>query len=127
MVGFGLVLSGARGGLVVGQCPPGGATLGAPRGQLASTWLRLYEQQDDPRYLNAAVKALAEVCRYQRLIPSRPNIHGAIAGSAPFYGAYMRFRYPNWAAKFFVDAMMELGASLAMLNSPLQEVAKKVA
>lgn len=31
---------------------------------------------------------------------------GAIAGSAPIWGRYSMFEYPNWAAKFFADALM---------------------
>ena len=29
-----------------------------------------------------------------------------IAGSKPFYGLYHPFRYPNWAAKFWADALL---------------------
>ncbi|MFP6614356.1 MAG: prenyltransferase/squalene oxidase repeat-containing protein [Pirellulales bacterium] len=85
--------------------------------QLASTWLRVYEHDGDPRMLNVATKALLEVCRHQRLNSQRQNIHGAIAGSAPLHGAYMRFRYPNWAAKFFVDAMIDTDAHLNNLSN----------
>ncbi|MCK4626707.1 MAG: hypothetical protein KAV00_15445, partial [Phycisphaerae bacterium] len=31
---------------------------------------------------------------------------GGIAGSVPIWGEYSRFEYPNWAAKFFADALM---------------------
>jgi hypothetical protein len=34
------------------------------------------------------------------------NVRGAIAGSFPHWGAYAPFSYPNWAAKFFIDAML---------------------
>lgn len=30
---------------------------------------------------------------------------GGIAGSTPIWGPYLRFRYPNWAVKFYLDAM----------------------
>ena len=33
---------------------------------------------------------------------------GGIAGSNPFYGPYMRLRYPVWAAKFFTDSILSL-------------------
>jgi hypothetical protein len=84
--------------------------------QVASAWMRVYERSGDPRFLSAALKALEEVCRRQCLAPHAPNRHGAIAGSYPPYGRYMRFRYPNWAAKFFVDAMLEAGAHLRRLQ-----------
>lgn len=31
---------------------------------------------------------------------------GAIAGSFPIWGRYSMFEYPNWAAKFFADALL---------------------
>ena len=34
-----------------------------------------------------------------------PGIKGGVAGSYPFYGKYMRFRYPNWAVKYLCDAI----------------------
>jgi len=33
-------------------------------------------------------------------------VRGAIAGSYPLWGRYLRWRYPNWAAKFFLDALL---------------------
>ncbi len=32
---------------------------------------------------------------------------GGIAGSVPIWGDYSRFEYPNWAAKFFADALLQ--------------------
>ena len=34
------------------------------------------------------------------------KIYGAIAGSYPIWGKYIHFTYPNWAVKFFVDALL---------------------
>ncbi len=44
----------------------------------------------------------------QDLTNSNPGIKGAIAGSFPLWGNYMTFVYPNWASKFFIDALMLL-------------------
>jgi hypothetical protein len=33
-------------------------------------------------------------------------VRGAIKGSQPAWGAYSRLTFPNWATKFFVDAML---------------------
>jgi uncharacterized protein YyaL (SSP411 family) len=76
--------------------------------QMASLWLRLYEIADDRTYYDAARKAIEFVAGTQNLETSNPNIRGAIAGSHPIYGRYERFQYPNWATKFFVDALMAL-------------------
>lgn len=35
-----------------------------------------------------------------------PAINGALAGSYPFFGSYMHNGYPNWATKYFLDALM---------------------
>src|SRR4029079_1878826 len=82
--------------------------------QMASTWLRIYEHSDDPRFLNAAVKAMDFVKDRQDAAAGTPSRPGAIAGSTPLFGPYLRFRYPNWAAKFFVDAAVD--AKEAMLR-----------
>lgn len=44
--------------------------------------------------------------RTQRLEDEDVVVRGAIPGSAPMWGAYSRFEFPNWAAKFFADALM---------------------
>ncbi len=76
--------------------------------QIAGIWLRLFEHSREERYLHAAQRALNFVAATQELTTSDPNIRGAIAGSYPIHGRYERFKYPNWAAKFFVDAMLFL-------------------
>jgi len=42
----------------------------------------------------------------QRLDDEDPNIVGAIAGSYPILGNYMTGGYPNWATKYFIDALL---------------------
>lgn len=37
-------------------------------------------------------------------------LHGALPGSVPLAGRYMRFALPNWGVKFFLDALLEAGA-----------------
>jgi uncharacterized protein YyaL (SSP411 family) len=76
--------------------------------QMALLWLRFYDLSGETSYLHAARKAIAFVAATQNLHTSNPNIKGAIAGSYPIYGRYERFKYPNWAAKFFIDALLAL-------------------
>jgi hypothetical protein len=76
--------------------------------QMARLWLRLYEILGNQDYYVAAEQAITFVARTQNLKTSNPNIRGAIAGSYPFYGRYERLKYPNWASKFFVDALLTL-------------------
>jgi hypothetical protein len=76
--------------------------------QMACLWLSFYEFSGNKDYYKAAEKAITFVARTQILRTANSNIRGAIAGSYPVYGCYERFKYPNWAVKFFIDAMLAL-------------------
>jgi uncharacterized protein YyaL (SSP411 family) len=76
--------------------------------QMSRLWLRFFEATGSQRYHSAAVKSISFVARTQKLRESAPNIRGAIAGSFPRLGRYERLKYPNWATKFFVDALLLL-------------------
>jgi len=53
--------------------------------------------------------ALAYLKRHHRVAARDAVIRGGIAGSYPLWGAYERFCYPAWAAKFFADAIISVG------------------
>jgi hypothetical protein len=74
--------------------------------QLALVWLNLYRRDGDPRYLNGALKLLDQVKSTQSLTSRRPGIRGGIPGSYPCWGGYCPLAFPNWAAKFFADAII---------------------
>lgn len=74
--------------------------------QMALCWLRLAQITGDDAYRHAARRAIAYVKRTQRLDDEDTIVRGAIPGSAPIWGAYSRFEFPNWAAKFFADALI---------------------
>jgi hypothetical protein len=76
--------------------------------QVALCLLLLHEDEPDLRLVSAAARLIDAVCSHQRLSHPLPGVRGGIAGSAPLHGAYMRFRYPNWAAKYFCDAIQML-------------------
>ncbi len=59
----------------------------------------------------AARTCLDRVCAVQSLGDSNPGIRGAIPGSRPVRGGYFPFEFPNWGAKFFVDACSPEGAA----------------
>jgi hypothetical protein len=59
----------------------------------------------DERYLDGAT-AEVEFLKTQHLLEGPYVLRGGVPGSQPVWGPYMRFRYPNWAAKFFCDAIM---------------------
>lgn len=74
--------------------------------QMALCWLRLYQHTGETRYLGAGQRMLAFVASTQCLDDRWSPIQGAIAGSWPIWGHYLRWRFPNWAVKFFLDALM---------------------
>ena len=74
--------------------------------QMALCWLRLAQITGDEVYRRAAQRAIGYVKRTQRLGDQDAVVRGAIPGSAPIWGAYSRFEFPNWAAKFFADALI---------------------
>ena len=80
--------------------------------QIASVWLRLARSTRDLRYANAAFKGLDEVKRAQHLHHPDPGVRGGIPGSAPIGGEYIQYALPNWAAKFFIDALCAKRACL---------------
>lgn len=78
--------------------------------QAALLWLRLHLHTGERRYYGAAEKAVVFVAGTQRLRTRWRNARGAIAGSSPIYGRYERLKYPNWAVKFYIDALLLLDA-----------------
>lgn len=73
--------------------------------QFALILLRLYMISGREKYIETAQTLTRFLCRRQAL-SGAPEIRGAIAGSSPIWGGYQRFAYPNWAAKFFIDALL---------------------
>jgi hypothetical protein len=74
--------------------------------QTTINWLRLYEFTQDARFLNGALKLNDFVKSTQDLQSGHPGILGGIKGSHPIWGRYIHYSYPNWAAKYFADAMI---------------------
>ena len=78
--------------------------------QLALIWFRLFEANHEERYRDAALKAIELVKRAQPLTNPHPGIRGGIPGSDPVWGDYIPMALPNWAAKYFIDAMLKKAA-----------------
>lgn len=72
--------------------------------QLSVLYRKIWDFTGDERFRQAANDLLFEILGSQCFQKNR-NRFGAIPGSAPFWGPYLRLRYPNWGAKFFLDAM----------------------
>jgi hypothetical protein len=74
--------------------------------QIAIIWLKLFEINGDARFVNSALKIIDQVKAVQVVEGGDPGVRGGIPGSFPIWGHYQRYSYPNWAAKFFADAVM---------------------
>ena len=74
--------------------------------QLAVVCYRLAEVTGDQRYRDHADRMVDFLKALQSLDSTDPGINGALAGSFPILGSYMPGGYPNWATKYFLDALM---------------------
>lgn len=91
------------------QCLTGNA-------QMALIWMKLFEARGDLRFVNSALKAIDLVKRAQDMDNPNPGIRGGIAGSDPVWGSYLFHALPDWAAKFFVDALLEKRRTLSRIG-----------
>jgi hypothetical protein len=73
--------------------------------QIAHCWLLLYRITGDQRYRDAGFRANQYVHRTIR-IDGPAETCGAVKGSFPVDGAYGRYEYLSWAAKFTTDSLM---------------------
>jgi uncharacterized protein YyaL (SSP411 family) len=74
--------------------------------QLAVVCYRLAQWTGDSRYRDAADAVLNYLKALQSMNSPDPGVVGALGGSFPLAGAYMRFGFPEWATKYLLDALM---------------------
>ncbi len=74
--------------------------------QMAIIWQRLAAETGEHSWKAAAESANRFNLSIQDLTASDEAVRGGMPGSYPRSGGYMKNRYPNWAAKFFMDALM---------------------
>lgn len=82
------------------QCLTGNA-------QMALIWMKLFDARGDMRFVNAAFHAIDLVKQAQPMDNPNPALRGAVPGSFPIWGSYIFHGAPNWAAKFFIDALLQ--------------------
>jgi uncharacterized protein YyaL (SSP411 family) len=90
--------------------------------QMSLNWTRLAQDGAAPELRDHARRAIEYVKHTQKLKDEHTAVRGGIAGSSPIWGDYSRFEYPNWAAKFFADALM-----MDMLDEAIPPVATRAA
>jgi len=74
--------------------------------QISIILLKLYNLNNDVQFLNASLQIINQIKAIQSLSCKNMGINGAIPGSYPIWGEYQKFTYPNWATKFFCDALL---------------------
>jgi uncharacterized protein YyaL (SSP411 family) len=74
--------------------------------QIAIVLYRLSEELGDRRWAEAAHRIVDWLKASQVVDSADPSLNGALAGSLPIFGEYMTGGYPNWATKYFLDALM---------------------
>jgi glycosyltransferase involved in cell wall biosynthesis len=74
--------------------------------QTAIVWKRLATLEDGGKWMRAA-RGLDEFLLSVQNKDTRQETCGALAGSEPFSGRYIPRAFPNWAAKFYLDSLLE--------------------
>jgi len=74
--------------------------------QTAIVWQRLDRLDGTDHYAGAVEKVVSFLKGTQDLDASDDGVRGGIKGSFPVNGGYGTYRLPNWAAKFFIDALL---------------------
>jgi len=77
--------------------------------QLAVVCYRLHQHTAEPVYRYFADVLVSFLKHQQQLDSECTQINGALAGSFPIFGEYMTGSYPNWATKYFLDALLLQG------------------
>jgi len=104
-------LEGGRGRLAShyrrGWSPAGDSACVTGLAQMALVWLRMARRYERPELAGAAERCLDFVLRHQVGGRAQGQVAGALPGSVPLWGDYFPWAFPNWGAKFLIDALME--------------------
>jgi folate-dependent phosphoribosylglycinamide formyltransferase PurN len=95
--------------------------------QMALIWFRLHSLSRNLRLVNAALKAIDLVELAQPMRNPNSGLFGGIPGSDPIHGAYIEGAVPNWAAKYFIDALLEKRRVMTELRTEPVRVAAAAA
>ena len=98
-------------GFLAGRIKPDGTALDESccltgNCQMAIIWYQLAQRSGDKDMLDKANLAMDYVASVQDINTKDENVHGAIKGSHPIWGKYTPLAYPNWATKFFIEALL---------------------
>lgn len=74
--------------------------------QLGILYYKYYQILNDQHFYQIYNEILNSLKTVQCLSSNNTGIRGGIPGSYPIWGEYMRYIYPNWAAKYFADLIL---------------------
>ena len=74
--------------------------------QISIVGYRLYQLTGNTFYRDSADRLLDFVKGLQSMDAEDESVLGALPGSFPLFGEYMRGGYPNWATKYLLDALL---------------------
>ena len=74
--------------------------------QMCLIWFRIARAVGDASLEESAKKGINYIKSNHRIVGTEITQKGGLTGSSPIWGRYSMFEYPNWAAKFFADALM---------------------
>ena len=74
--------------------------------QMSVVWHRLAAVGEGEHFLDAKRKVDRFLLSVHDVDSADGGLRGGVRGSYPVNGAYCRYRAPNWATKFFVDAIL---------------------
>jgi hypothetical protein len=98
-------------------CVPGNA-------QFATLWCRQGRRDGDLPLIHTGLKMVDWLKQRQALDNVEPGIRGGLPGAWPIDGGYSVYSYVNWAAKYFVDALLEARMARQQLERPATEGAE---
>ncbi|MER8072299.1 hypothetical protein ABTZ59_28815 [Streptomyces sp. NPDC094034] len=78
--------------------------------QMVTVWLDLARRSGDHALRSRCVEVVDRLGELQLRQPLEPAAVGALPGSWPLSGGFEPLSFPNWAAKFFADALLNLAA-----------------
>ena len=85
--------------------------------QMSIVWFRIARKCNLEKLENHAKLGVDYIKSNHRITERLDPQDGGITGSAPIWGRYSMFEYPNWAAKFFADALMMNITDISIPNS----------
>ncbi|UNO39196.1 beta-L-arabinofuranosidase domain-containing protein [Streptomyces sp. MST-110588] len=81
--------------------------------QMVTVWLDVAVRRADPALRARCVRVVYRLAELQVRQPLEPAAVGALPGSWPLTGGFEPLAFPNWAAKFLADAVLNLAADQA--------------